>query len=117
MQQEDIGKIFCDLCKNLLSFEKKRIFCYFCNEEKSDIDLSTFKFVTKSTSKVFLENKRKEKKTEIVKKEKKVFIKETCPECQHPELSFYTMQLRSIDEGQTVFYTCPKCDHKFSVHT
>ena len=41
-------------------------------------------------------------------------VEETCPECGHPELEFYTMQMRSVDEGQTVFYECLKCRHKFS---
>ena len=41
-------------------------------------------------------------------------IDEPCPNCQNPQLLFYTMQLRSADEGSTVFYECEKCNHKFS---
>ena len=41
-------------------------------------------------------------------------VEEECPECGHPELEFYTMQMRSVDEGQTVFYECLECRFKFS---
>ena len=41
---------------------------------------------------------------------------ERCPKCDHPELNYYTMQLRSADEGQTVFYECSACNHNFSVN-
>ena len=44
-------------------------------------------------------------------------VEEACPKCNHPEMEFYTMQLRSADEGQTVFYECKKCGHLFSVNT
>lgn len=43
-------------------------------------------------------------------------IEEPCPKCNHHELYFYTMQLRSVDEGSTVFYECPSCAYKFSVN-
>ena len=36
-------------------------------------------------------------------KQKHATIDEPCPKCAHPELYFYTMQLRSVDEGSTVF--------------
>jgi DNA-directed RNA polymerase I subunit RPA12 len=46
--------------------------------------------------------------------EKHATIEEPCPKCGNPEQLFYTMQLRSVDEGSTVFYECPKCNHKYS---
>lgn len=45
---------------------------------------------------------------------KEATIQETCPQCGNDEMHFYTMQMRSADEGSTVFYTCPKCNYKFS---
>lgn len=44
-------------------------------------------------------------------------VDEECPKCGHFGLEYYTMQLRSADEGQTVFYECEKCKHKYSQNT
>lgn len=41
-------------------------------------------------------------------------ISETCPQCKNDKMSFHTAQLRSADEGQTIFYTCLKCKYKFT---
>ncbi|ESQ27949.1 hypothetical protein EUTSA_v10019327mg [Eutrema salsugineum] len=41
-------------------------------------------------------------------------IKKACEKCQHPELVYTTRQTRSADEGQTTYYTCPNCSHRFT---
>lgn len=48
---------------------------------------------------------------------KRATVEEECPKCAHPEMLFYTLQLRSVDEGQTVFYECPKCGFTDSTNT
>lgn len=44
-----------------------------------------------------------------------VQISETCPQCKNDKMSFHTAQLRSADEGQTIFYTCLKCKYVSAV--
>lgn len=39
-------------------------------------------------------------------------VERRCPQCQNEKMSYATLQLRSADEGQTVFYTCTKCKFK-----
>ena len=43
-------------------------------------------------------------------------IEEPCVRCGHPEVGYYTVQLRSVDEGQTVFYECPNCKYTWSIN-
>ena len=36
-------------------------------------------------------------------------VERKCPKCGNETMSYATLQLRSADEGQTVFFTCTKC--------
>ena len=36
-------------------------------------------------------------------------VKRQCPSCGHNKMTYAALQLRSADEGQTVFYTCMEC--------
>lgn len=47
---------------------------------------------------------------------KRMVVEEPCIKCDAKEVGFYTVQLRSVDEGQTVFYECPKCNYTWSVN-
>ncbi|TMW46053.1 hypothetical protein DOY81_008868 [Sarcophaga bullata] len=41
-------------------------------------------------------------------------VERKCSKCGHDKMSYATLQLRSADEGQTVFFTCLKCKFKES---
>ena len=41
-------------------------------------------------------------------------VERKCPKCGNNKMSYATLQLRSADEGQTVFFTCTKCKFKES---
>lgn len=53
---------------------------------------------------------KKERKAKITEKESEgPVIERRCPKCGNDKMSYATLQLRSADEGQTVFYTCTNC--------
>lgn len=39
-------------------------------------------------------------------------VERRCPKCGNDTMSYASLQLRSADEGQTIFYTCTKCQFK-----
>jgi len=59
-------------------------------------------------------------KRETIKKKKETeedngpTIDKKCPKYGHDKMSYAALQLRSADEGQTVFSTCLKCKYKES---
>lgn len=76
--------------------------------------VSTYTFTPKREQD--LVRKEREQKQGGSKGDDHATVNETCPRCSHGVASFFTMQLRSADEGQTVFYTCLKCTYKWSVN-
>ncbi|KAI5188742.1 DNA-directed RNA polymerase I subunit RPA12 [Nematocida minor] len=94
--------MFCESCEKYLSVSS--LLCSFCNR-KNSLKLDP----KKSQSKEYAVQSVKER-------QKGTKIKEECPECKSEYLYYYTMQLRSADEGQTVFYECD-CGYKAKLNT
>ncbi|CAG9466673.1 unnamed protein product [Pedinophyceae sp. YPF-701] len=113
--------LFCPLSGDLLEFDSANgvARCPMCSFMK---DLSEFEGI-KVTSETDMDDFRRRygikcladagADTGEVKRGRQT-TDEDCVNCGHRGLEFYTMQLRSADEGQTVFYECPKCKHKWS---
>lgn len=84
----------------------------------STLDTSSKVITTSSKPSAFpsvLRQKRSAVQTvELSDRKNEAVIKEKCPDCGNDELRYYTVQLRSADEGSTVFYECSDCGHKYA---
>ncbi|KAH7827444.1 putative transcription factor S [Monocercomonoides exilis] len=100
---------FCNVCGTLLEYQSLKVVCRKCSWQ---CPYSTYK--GKVSQKVIKFSVPVEEK--VTGKDEKAVIDETCPKCGHGKMFYTTMQLRSADEGQTVFYECMKCGYRFSVN-
>ncbi|PRT53297.1 DNA-directed RNA polymerase I subunit RPA12 [Wickerhamiella sorbophila] len=115
--------IFCTDCGNLLNSITEKMAVIKCDMCQRDYDTKNFEdlhVVTESAPTAFpsaLRLKRSAVKTTLHdhEVEEGAVIKERCPECGNDEMRFHTLQLRSADEGATVFYTCTNCGYKTRV--
>lgn len=55
--------------------------------------------------------------TQAAKGQQLQHIDDVCEHCGHEGLLFFTLQLRSADEGQTVFYKCPACSKQWNLNS
>jgi|GEM_PF-3364048 len=107
---------FCKDCGTLLDTpDEDSIVCLCCGSicgygdlAVGNLEIETFSVAKPApswaSSEIVMSDRTKQRAT----------VQETCQDCGHDTASFYTMQLRSVDEGQTVFYECLKCSSKWS---
>jgi len=106
--------IFCSQCGNLLDLpgDDDEIICDGCGKIEDAVAYENQVITTYSNPNAFPSSLR-QKKTSLVQQrdveKKKVFVDETCEKCGAKQMSVKTLQLRSADEGATVFYSCEKC--------
>ncbi len=90
------------------------VFCLAC---KYEVPAEAFQEVEMSYTVVFNQKDEGGKRRRKVKEEEEPdgpTVERKCPKCGHDQMSYAALQLRSADEGQTVFFTCLKCKYKES---
>ncbi|WPH04444.1 Hypothetical protein R9X50_00733500 [Acrodontium crateriforme] len=114
--------VFCTDCGTLLepnAGRKAFITCDVCGSENKDTSSKTI--TTSSKPDAFPSTLRTRLRSDVqevseAERRTEVKIKEVCPKCGHDEVRYYTQQLRSADEGSTIFYTCESCSFKWVVN-
>ncbi|KAL5358412.1 hypothetical protein BJX96DRAFT_173415 [Aspergillus floccosus] len=109
--------IFCNDCGNLLDESSgdptKIIVCSICGARNKDSIPKTIISESKPSSfPSALRAKRSAVQTlTAADRRTEALTQHTCAKCGRKEMYFTTVQLRSADEGSTVFYTCV-CGYK-----
>ncbi|TDH72848.1 hypothetical protein CCR75_000576 [Bremia lactucae] len=111
------GPAFCPHCGTILDHpDTNNIVCSACEHRCRYEDFPSLTFITYSEDRPKPKWLDAEVGMSEVTGPARATVEETCPKCGNREMEFYTLQLRSADEGQTVFYECKKCGHKSSVN-
>lgn len=135
-----VGLLFCDDCGNLLPRENKarapqitcdlcqtlnKSLCAFSSAEGRVLISCTDEWpdhqTTASRPESFPSSLRNRLHSNTIEVSQDVansqqIANEECPKCHNPQMRFSEAQLRSADEGSTIFYTCPRCDFKFNTN-
>ena len=114
--------LFCQACGSFLDLRQKgkNVECHTCNFVtvcKPGMLLMQAHAVVKYPAHKQWMEKLSRSKARADAGAQRAEVAEECPKCKNPRMFFWTQQLRSADEGQTVFYECGKCEHRYSVNT
>ena len=98
---------FCGNCGSILpqvSVFSDKVVCYCCKDVSDMREGSVMEYR-------IIFNQRQEFKESEKDKEaaEGPVIERVCSKCGFDKMSYATLQLRSADEGQTVFFTCVRC--------
>ncbi|KAI2617564.1 hypothetical protein GGS26DRAFT_596424 [Hypomontagnella submonticulosa] len=112
--------VFCIDCGNLLPVSKGNtknfLHCECCGADNQDTASKTT--VTQSKPSDFPSLLRQKlsivQSVERHKVQTEAVTNETCEKCGRTEVRYSAVQLRSADEGSTIFYTCD-CGHKYVI--
>ncbi|EFR01619.1 hypothetical protein MGYG_04622 [Nannizzia gypsea CBS 118893] len=106
---------FCDSCGMILDeLASETIQCDICGELNTNRLLTQTKEIV-STSSNFpskLRFKRSQVQVLATQERESRTIQVDCEKCDAKEVTWAEMQLRSADEGSTIFYSCSKCGHR-----
>ena len=119
MEVEAISPEFCPNCGSILDLpEIDNIMCTICDYHCKYGDLKCLNTITYSEKEPIPRWVLEGLQANDAQGPARATVEEACPKCEYPEMEYYTMQLRSADEGQTVFYECKNksCGYKFSVN-
>lgn len=116
-----MGWPFCPSCHSTLSVEGSgAINCNVCGYTSNLSSLSILpSSVTVSTDTpvpLWAKSDEEQRALRAAKEPTRATVEEPCIRCSAPEVGYYTVQMRSVDEGQTVFYECPNCKYTWSVN-
>lgn len=109
---------FCSSCGNLLpsptTAKRKPITCTVCQTSNKDLTARSILTVSKpsdfpSTLRSKLSQVRSVREEDV---QTHAMSSIACDQCGVKEVRYTTAQLRSADEGTTVFYSCDACGHK-----
>ncbi|KAJ7171561.1 DNA-directed RNA polymerase I kDa polypeptide [Mycena crocata] len=114
--------LFCPSCGTLLELPKDgevTVVCEQCAHVEPASSYENTEITTRSDPDAFPSALRQKRKTQTKlhdQGDQGTLVSEKCPSCGALEAWSKEMQLRSADEGSTIFYTCVACKHGWRVN-